>query len=87
MEIINRRQVGNTEFFSIKLDNGIELKDCKIVSGSKGSFVSGPARKGSDGKWYAHIYFPTDVSDAIVALAEGRVAHPEFVPNDEDIPF
>lgn len=87
MEIINRRQAGNTEFFSVKLDNGVEIKNCKVVSGAKGQFVSGPAQKGNDGKWYPHVYFPQDVSDEIIALAEGRVDAPPYELDVDDIPF
>ena len=34
----------------------IEIKGCRIVSGSKGDFVSWPSRKQDDGKYWNHVY-------------------------------
>ena len=36
--------------------NGVSIYGCRVVEGKKGDFVSFPAYKGSDGKYYSHAY-------------------------------
>ena len=37
--------------------NGVTIYGCRVVEGSKGDFVSFPARKGSDDKYYSHAFY------------------------------
>jgi hypothetical protein len=59
------RSVGTTTFYTIKLASGegrepfLELKDCKVIEGSKGRFVGFPARKEDKGgvtKYWPYMY-------------------------------
>jgi DNA-binding cell septation regulator SpoVG len=45
------------------------VKGCRIVSGQKGDFVSGPATKGNTGKYWNHTYFGPKFSDAVLEKA------------------
>lgn len=80
MEIKDKRAAGNTEFFTVVLDCGTEIKDCKVVKGGKGEFIGGPSRKGKDKdgneKWFSQVYFPNNVQEAIIALYHGEESQP-----------
>jgi DNA-binding cell septation regulator SpoVG len=77
MEIKDKRMGGNTEFFTVVLDNGVEIKGCKVATGKNGPFIAGPSSKGKDDKWYPHVFIPGKVGDAILALLN----------DDEEAPF
>ena len=52
--------------------NGITIYGCRIIQTEKGDwFLSFPSRKGSDGKYYKHVYF--EVDDAMKELIEAAV--------------
>lgn len=93
MLIKDRRQTSAGEFFTVELDNGIEIKDCKVVNGAKGRFVSGPAKKVGE-KWFNLVYFGDVASKQVLSLYDGGAGgasasyhqEPEFNP-DDDIPF
>lgn len=36
--------------------NGISIYGLRVVEGSKGDFISFPARQGKDGKYYNHVW-------------------------------
>lgn len=36
--------------------NDVTIYNCRLVEGSKGTFVSFPSRKGKDNKYYAYAY-------------------------------
>lgn len=40
--------------------NGVTIYGCVYKEGSKGNFVSFPSKKGSDGKYYNHVFFKID---------------------------
>ena len=40
--------------------NGITIYGLRVVETKDDWFVSFPARKGGDGKYYKHVYFPVD---------------------------
>ena len=46
----------------------ITIYGCRVVSGSKGDFISFPSRKGDDGKYYNHIFvsFDDEVQNMII---------------------
>lgn len=52
--------------------NGITIYGCRIIQTEKGDwFLSFPSRKGSDGKYYKHVWF--EVDDAMKELIEAAV--------------
>jgi hypothetical protein len=68
-------------------DPFLVVKGCRIVNGSKGEFVSGPATKNEKtGKYWNHTYFGEKFSEEVLRLA--KVAKPKvMMAPDEDIPF
>lgn len=38
--------------------NGVTVYGCNVVEGKNGDFISFPAYKGNDGKYYNHAYIP-----------------------------
>ena len=65
IEIKDKHQTSAGEFFSVVID-GTTIKDCKLMDGSKGEFVAGPARLGKDkdgnGNGGRRCTFPTTTS-------------------------
>lgn len=55
--------------------NGISIYNCTYKSGEKDgkeyAFISFPARKSSDGKYYNHVYFK--ISDELLADIEKQI--------------
>lgn len=43
-------------FIELKLDNTLIVKGLSLVEGKKGLFLSYPASKGKDGKYYNSVY-------------------------------
>ena len=37
--------------------NGVTIYGCRVVESKNGDFVSYPARKGSDDKYYSHAFY------------------------------
>lgn len=73
---------------------GIEIKQCKVVDGSKGPFVSGPAipPKAEGGKWFNVVYFDNAASNKIIQILRGaRVPEVDVMADvkddGSDIPF
>ena len=72
-------------------DPFIIIRGCKIISGQKGEFISYPARKMDDGKYFNHVYG----SDAFnkVVLEKAKASKPAerggsgVDDMDSDIPF
>lgn len=89
---------GKYPSFNVALASGegrepfLVIKGCRIVNGSKGEFVSWPATKKEDGKYWNHCYasegFATAVLDEARKTAPRRSA-PSRTPIDDssDIPF
>lgn len=75
-------------------DPFITIRGCKIIQGQKGEFVSYPARKQDDGKYFNYIYC-TDVFNRIV-LEKANTSKPVeskptrgsgFDDMADDVPF
>ena len=50
-------QKSNTKaFIELKLDDTLIVKGLSLVEGGKGLFLSFPAKKGKDGKYYNTVY-------------------------------
>lgn len=55
--------------FAMEL-NGVTIYGCRVVEGQKGDFISFPSRKGSDGKYYNHVWIPLTKEQQSEILAE-----------------
>lgn len=42
--------------FDMTVDGYVKIYGCTVVDGKDGQFISFPARKGKDGKWYSHCW-------------------------------
>jgi DNA-binding cell septation regulator SpoVG len=86
MEIRTIWQDGKYPSFNLELasKDGAEaflvVKGCRIVSGQKGEFVSGPATKGTSGKYWNHTYIGDKFSAVVLSKAlEAQRQAPEPV--------
>jgi DNA-binding cell septation regulator SpoVG len=61
------------------------VKGCRVVDGSKGRFISWPARKKDDGGWWNHVYASEGFQAAI--LAELDKGQPKRRSRDDEPPF
>lgn len=52
----------------------LEIKGCRIVNGTNGPFVSWPATKGNNGKYWNHVYAGEKFAAHVLALAQGGQA-------------
>ena len=62
---------GNVSFaLDLPLANGqtITIYNCRITKGKSGKFIGFPSRKGTDGKYYSHVYFELseELTEAII---------------------
>jgi len=79
----------------------LSIKGCRIVDGQKGQFVSYPARKKDDGKWWNHVWAGDKFNAAVISKFNESKPKPaprqappaatqgsgfDDVP-DDDIPF
>lgn len=55
--------------------NDVSIYGCRVVEGKKGDFISFPAYKGSDGKYYSHAYvkLSQEDTDLIVKQVEDMI--------------
>lgn len=55
--------------------NGIKIYGCRVAEGKNGDFISLPSRKGTDGKYYNHVYIPFSEEDqkAILETVEAAI--------------
>lgn len=51
-----QRNTNTKAFIELKLDDTLIVKGLTLVEGEKGLFVSYPATKGKDGKYYNSVY-------------------------------
>ena len=73
-------------------DAFLSIKGCRIVSSSKGEFVSFPASKNEKtGKWWNHVYASAAFGKTVLGLAQQPQSKPapKTVDDafDENIPF
>lgn len=50
--------------------NGVTIYGCRVVESSKGDFVSYPARKGSDDKYYSHAFYKMSPEETKETIAQ-----------------
>lgn len=62
---------GNDDFvfYDICIANTVIIKDCRLVSGKNGDFISTPARKAGD-SYYPYAYISEAVQETILKLME-----------------
>jgi DNA-binding cell septation regulator SpoVG len=66
----------------------LTIRGCRIVDGSKGRFVSWPARKLDNGKYWNHVYASDAFVDAVIRAYDESAPKPrKHAANDDDIPF
>lgn len=59
-EVLQARETKNGfVFFNLKL-NGITIYGCKVIEGKDGDFISFPSYKGTDDRYYSHVYARLD---------------------------
>lgn len=63
-------------FYDIMISNTVIIKDCKVVEGKNGLFISTPAREQS-GKWYPQAYISNAVQTAVLKLIDNANAWSE----------
>lgn len=67
------------------------IKGCRVMDGQKGRFISWPARKMDNGKWWNHVFasegFATAVLEAYDASAPKQAPVGDKAYADQDIPF
>jgi DNA-binding cell septation regulator SpoVG len=76
-------------------DPFLTIRGCKIISSEKGEFVSFPAKKMDDGKYFNHVWSSRDFNDHVLSLA--LESQPKEQPrvvsglgsskDDDDVPF
>ena len=56
--------------------NGISIYGLRVVEGSKGDFISFPARQGKDGKYYNHVWVKLTDADTkeIISQVEKKLS-------------
>lgn len=56
MEVTRARAFDNGGVVFDAVINGITIYNLRVVEGKNGDFISFPARKGSDGSYYNHVW-------------------------------
>lgn len=94
MKISIEHHQGKRPSFDVHLASGdgkdpfLTIRGCCIVAGSKGDFVSWPARKMESGKWWNHVRSSDQFSAAVIAEAnKARKPAAKPVREDEGPPF
>lgn len=60
-------------FYDICICNTVIIKDCRLVSGKNGDFISTPARKAGD-NYYPYAYISEAVQNAVLDLIDDDTA-------------
>lgn len=64
------------------------IKGCRIKDGSKGRFISFPARKMDDGKWWNHVWANEAFTVAVLrAHDDSQPTQHKRGTDDDDVPF
>lgn len=66
----------------------LTIKGCRIVDGSKGPFVSWPAKKMDSGKYWNHVYASENFSAAVIEeFNKTKPKTKRAVEDESDLPF
>ena len=82
------------EFLRSSGETFCAVKNCRMVQGEKGAFVSGPAKKTKDDKWFNLVYFDKGIQADILEAYNLAVMAADIIEEekplldpDDDIPF
>ena len=67
IKVLRAKEYKETTFFDLEV-NGVKIYGCRFMEGKNGNFVAFPSKKGSDGKYYNHVYVELD--EAMVNLID-----------------
>lgn len=70
VKLLERRVYKDKEeyiFYDIMISNTVIIKDCKVVEGKNGAFISTPSRKQGE-KYYPQAYISDAVQAAVLKL-------------------
>ena len=72
VEVVRAKSFDNGGVVFDMTINGVSIYNCRVVEGKNGDFISFPARKGSDGNYYSHVYIKLTGDDTkkIIGLVE-----------------
>ena len=67
----------------------LSIKRCRIVDGSKGRFVSYPAKKLESGKYWNHVYASDAFNAAVIEAYDAAAPKPakRAATADDEVPF
>jgi DNA-binding cell septation regulator SpoVG len=68
----------------------LTIKGCRVVQGSRGPFISWPARKLDSGKYWTHVYASDVFAEHVLKAYDESKPQPakrQPPPSDDDIPF
>lgn len=85
--ISDQKEFNGKETFTVNFGN-TAIKNCKVVEGKNGPFVSGPAipPKVEGGKWFNVVYFAPEDNLEILTILRGAKL-PEIDVDAEEPPF
>lgn len=70
IEVTRAKEIKGSYAFDMTV-NGVKIYGCWLKEGKKGNFISFPSYKGSDDKWYSHVYF--EITDELEAEIEEKI--------------
>ncbi len=70
IEVTRAKEIKGSYAFDMEV-NGIKIYGCWLKEGKNGNFVSFPSYKGSDGKYYSHVWF--EISDDMEKEIEDKI--------------
>lgn len=96
-----RREAGKFTFYTVRIASEfgtLELKDLKIIDGSKGRFVGFPSRKDDRDKWWPYMYADDSFQVELIKAMDAATPKPDtrthaerkaptLAEMDDDIPF
>jgi DNA-binding cell septation regulator SpoVG len=77
-------------FFSIETEEGMVIKNFKIINGTNGLFISAPSTKNNkDGKWWDNVIIPEELKDKIsnAAIKLYERSNPDESNSNDGMPF
>jgi DNA-binding cell septation regulator SpoVG len=77
-----KREAGRFTFYTVRLHSAegkepfLEIKDCKLIDGSKGQFVGFPARKDDKDKWWPMVYASDGFQAEVIKVMNAATVRP-----------
>ena len=70
IEVTRAKEIKGSYAFDMEV-NGVKIYGCWLKEGKKGNFISFPSYKGSDDKYYSHVWF--EISDDMEKEIEEKI--------------